>query len=610
MGRAWLLALALLPGLGASPWARLEAQVLDSIRADSIRADSLRSDSLLRRQANQTQRFLEALQSGKVRVPTLPATAAPGPQSAGGRIVFTADSAEWAMAETLGDLVSLVPGAYLLRTGWLGASELPNYRSRGATSVEYYLDGLPYVAVGVDSVSIDPSTMALSLFERVEIEPWPALVRVYLQTRRHERIAPRSLIGLGRGSNRLTSVEAQLEKRGLRGVGFGLAADYYNSGVLPGTSGDFYRNTQLWLQASYLPNRNRGIVAQFVRVAPKRADLLSTSGAVARGLEGGRDDFMVRAFARRREDGLGPMASLTWSLTDFSGDAVSQDIHVVTGALQWRSPSVGATVSAAWRSRWTPLDARVTAGWTPSDRVGVTIDGGFQLHDGDRQSAWAGAQASLRPLRQVVMRGAVRAASLVQAPSLAAEEAQSLVDLSGSLGWEGRILGAEVGLAQADAFRALSYETLLPVVATIDAPGRTNWFTARGRLTPFPWIGIEAWYSTPLDQAPQGQPGEHLLAVGSIRSKFLRTFPSGAFDLKVQLGVERWGAGVLGRDGSGNEILLPSQLYLQTRVEIAIQSFRVYVQRANLLGEVPGYVPGFPIATRATLFGARWGFLN
>jgi hypothetical protein len=57
-------------------------------------------------------------------------------------------------------------------------------------------------------------------------------------------------------------------------------------------------------------------------------------------------------------------------------------------------------------------------------------------------------------------------------------------------------------------------------------------------------------------------------------------------------------------------VVLPSQLYLQTRLEVAIQSFRVYVQRGNLLGELPGYVPGFPIATQATIFGARWGFLN
>lgn len=586
------------------------AQIRDSLRADSLRADSLRADSLLRRQSNQTQRFLEALQSGKAHVPAPPAIGMDGPRADGARIVFTADSAEWTMSETLGDLVSLVPGTYLQRTGWIGAAELPAYRGRGATSVEYYLDGLPYVAAGIDSVSIDPSTMSLMLFDRVEVEPWPALVRVYLYTRRHDRIAPRSLIGLARGTNSLTGVEALLEKRGLRGVGFGVAADYYNTGSLPGTSGDFYRNTQLWLQASYLPNPRKGIVAQMVRVSPLRDDLLASSGAVVRGLSGGRNDYMVRGFLRRRDDGLGPTASLTWGLTKFSSDTVSQAIHAVTAALAWRAPDLGVTLSAAWRSRWTPLDARLTAGWTPGKGVGVNLDGGLQLHDGSRTSAWAGAQASFRPVRQVVARAAVRASSLVQAPSIAAETAQSLLDLSGSVAWESRLLAAEVGLAQADAFRPIAFETLLPTIASIEAPGRTNWFTAKGRLSPFPWIGVEAWYSTPLEVAPQGQPGEHLLAVGSIRSKFLRTFPSGAFDLKVQLGVERWGAGVLGLDPVGGQVVLPSQLYLQARLEIAIQSFRVYAQRANLMGELPGYVPGFPVANQATIFGVRWGFLN
>ncbi len=68
-----------------------------------------------------------------------------------------------------------MPGSYLWRTGWLGTASLPNYHGRGAASVEYFLDGLPYVAVGPDSVAVDPSIFALSLLERVEIEPWPGV---------------------------------------------------------------------------------------------------------------------------------------------------------------------------------------------------------------------------------------------------------------------------------------------------------------------------------------------------------------------------------------------------------------------------------------------------
>ena len=51
-------------------------------------------------------------------------------------------------------------------------------------------------------------------------------------------------------------------------------------------------------------------------------------------------------------------------------------------------------------------------------------------------------------------------------------------------------------------------------------------------------------------------------------------------------------------------------MYLESLVELRIQSFAVYFSRANLLSEGPGYVPGFPVQPLATIFGIRWGFLN
>ena len=103
---------------------------------------------MARRQAIQTDRYLAATARNDTWVPPLPYIGAEGPRASGARIVFTRDSMDWAMAQTLGDLVALVPGSYLWRTGWLGTAALPNYHARGATSVEYFLDGLPYVAVG------------------------------------------------------------------------------------------------------------------------------------------------------------------------------------------------------------------------------------------------------------------------------------------------------------------------------------------------------------------------------------------------------------------------------------------------------------------------------
>ena len=138
---------------------------------------------------------------------------APGPGPPLSRLVFTRDSMDWAHASTLSDLLQRVPGVFLWRGGWLGQPEYPNFQARGATSVEYWLDGLPYLAAGTDSVGVDPSVFALSILDRVEIERWPGLLRVRMYTRNLDRLAPRSRIAVSRGQSSFARYQASLERK-------------------------------------------------------------------------------------------------------------------------------------------------------------------------------------------------------------------------------------------------------------------------------------------------------------------------------------------------------------------------------------------------------------
>ena len=599
----------------AAPPLAAQVTLADSIRADSIRADSARRDSVNNRQAITTARYLEATSKRDTRVPPLPMLGAEGPRANGARIVFTRDSIDWSMAQTLGDLVATVPGSYLWRTGWLGTTARPNYRGRGSGSVEYYLDGLPYVAVGPDSLAVDPTVFALSLLERVEIEEWPGVMRVYLYSKRYDRVAPRSLVGLGRGNNGLTAFQVQLEKRSPDKVSFGVAGDYYNSGRLNGTSGSFYLNTQAWIQLSYMPTPRAGLVAQYVTMSPKRQDevSLSSTGRTVLGTVGGRSDLFLRGFLRKRDDGLGPGIDLTVARTHFGSDSVniiSQDIWSVTANGTLRTPTTSATLSAAYRSRWTTLDLGATAGWTPVRRVGINANAVFQLLSASRTSAWVGVQASASPFSHVILRAGGRIGSVVQAPSIEADTAQKVMEASGSIGWESRILGVEVGVSRTSAWNPIAYQPTQLFISQITPSAATNWFTARGRFDPTNWLSVGAWYSNALDIMPEGQPPQHARVMGTVRSRFLRKFPSGAFDLKASLGLERWSVGFLGADAFGTPLALPSQMYLETLIELRIQTFVVYFSRANLLSEQPGYVPGFSVTPLATTFGVRWGFLN
>src|SRR4029078_9710978 len=116
-----------------------------------------------------------------------------------------------------------------------------------ATSVNYYLDGIPYYPLGQDSVMVDPSLLPLGLLDRVEIEPLPGQLTVRLFTRRNDRSAPYSRIGIASGDLQIARYQGQLEKSSSKGIAF--TAAFYHTSVptQKGVSGD-YSNTQGWLR--------------------------------------------------------------------------------------------------------------------------------------------------------------------------------------------------------------------------------------------------------------------------------------------------------------------------------------------------------------------------
>jgi hypothetical protein len=605
--RAGLVLLAL---LGARP---ALAQIPDPLRSpDSLRADSIRADSVARAREF-AERFVAERNKGDVRLAVVPLATPAGPVPAGGRIVFMRDSVEWMQAQTLGDLIAQVPGTYLWRGGWLGAPELPNFRARGAGSVEYLLDGLPYVALGRDSVAVDPILLPLSMFDRVEIEQWPALLRVHLVTRRSDRLAARSLIGLGRGTNSLTRFLAQLETRRRSGLVFSVLADYYNSGEVPDVSldGDYYRNTALLVQLGYVPDARKGVVAQLLRNGPRR---LSPSGSedAPDAVDARRNDYLVRGFLRSRDDGLGRSADVFIGLSQWNGedDDIRQSVGHVGASVGLKTPTSSLGATAAWRSRWTPLDVRATASWTPSARVAVRAEGAYQLHSESRSATWVGAQASAGLAGPLGVQGSVRAGSILLTPAIADAEPQTVLDVQGAVTWESRLLGAQAGLARTDAFLPTAFPTFQTDVATIaPVPGLT-WLTVRGRVTPFNWLSVQGWYETPLGATPEGQPIDHLVGEAEFRSKFLRQFRSGVFDMRFSIGWERWGTGILGSSADGVPLQQVPQNFFRFRGQVAIQSFTVFFERYNLANQVTGYVPGRRMFGNSTIFGVRWGFMN
>ncbi len=578
--------------------------------AAQIPQDTIPADTLQRDTVNTTERYLEAQTAVGVRLPVLPHLGAEGPRAPLSRVVLERDSIDWALAETVGDLLQRVPGVYLWRAGWLGRTEYPNYQARGPGSVEYLLDGMPYLPIGPDSVGVDPSFFSLSLFERVDIERWPGLLRVYLYTRRHRLKAPGSRIGISSGDKEVARYSAALERRYLSGMGFGMGGERMVAPTATGESSDF-DITNIWLMLGYIPSDRLGFQAQLLNSTPDRKRFIDQGDTLELALKGRRSDALLRGFWRSRPGDQGLRVDVLFGRTAWKGMGFSDEIRQGGVSVGWRSPTVGLTARALNRSRFTPWDFRADAGWAPTEGVSLSGEAGFQTHDRDRRSRWVGIRGGLDLPLGVVAAASLRSGSIVAAPTLLTDAAQQVTDWQTSLRWERRWAALELGYAQTDAFRPPSYRPFLPQIAGLAEASKTEWVTVNWRLAPKQWFTLEGWYSDPTGSStPDGLPATHSLTTATIRSKFWRTFPSGIFDLKAQVSYESFGDGVIGRDSAGAAIALPGASFWRTMIEIRLDKFILYWDRYNLQASRKTYVPRFGILNFGSTFGVRWEFTN
>jgi len=554
-------------------------------------------------------KYREGEALAKIRLPVVPRLDADGVMPDGSRIVFDHAALDWATAETVGGLLLEVPGLYLWRGGWIGRPEYASYQGRGATSVEYYLDGLPVTPVGPDSVGIDPALLPLHLLDRVEIERWAGLLRVRMYTPRHDVAAAATEIAVSAGDRSIARYGGSIQKRFPSGFGYGLAADYWDAPTYGATESDA-QETNAWLQLSYLHDRRWGLQFQYVFQAPNREPYVTTGGdSIGAGVDGNRSEMQFRAFLQGGGGDLTRQLDLVFSSTGWSGDDISQRINGVGLVGSWRRPTLSASVSGFLRSEWTPVDLHGTVGWAPTGALSASLEGAWRTHDESRSSRTVGARVGLQLPHGFGVSGSARLGQVVAAPAIATNEAQDISDLTGTLIWRTSWLSLQADLSRTGAFQGLAPQPYLNVPGLAETPA-TTWVTLGGSVAPVPWLTLEGWYGNPTSGTPNGNPPTHFTTTATIRSKFIRTFPSGAFDLKAQVGLESWSDGVIGLDGSATPIVLPGASFFRGYLEIAIGSFRFYYDRMNLAGSDAVYVPGYVIPLYGSTYGVRWSFVN
>jgi hypothetical protein len=374
-----------------------------------------------------------------------------------------------------------------------------------------------------------------------------------------------------------------------------------------------YSNTQLWVQGSYLPTPWFGLQYQLLRSGPNRRPyVISTEGAadtIGLGFKARRSDVQIRMSLRKRRDELGPRVDLIYARTGWDGAGLDQQINQIGGHVTYRARAFSVGGSVFHRTRWTPLDVRATAGWNPIGPFSASAELVHLRHYGGRASDYANLAGGFEPIRGLAFIGTARIGKVVAAPAIPTDPEQDVRDYQGAVGWNRGRLGLQVAYARTSTFAPFAYAEF-PLTPQLSVVPQTNWLTASARIAPLQWLTLEGWFSDARDIVPEGVPPTHSLIAGTIRSKFLRQFPSGIFDLKLRLSMETWGSGTLARDGLGAPVTLKGATFIRSLIQIQLDRFKIYWDRGNLTSTDLSYVPGFQIPGYGSNFGVSWEFLN
>jgi hypothetical protein len=618
--------------LVAAPGAVAGAQVVDTTRADSLVRDT----------TDYTGLFLTAQAEGRRAIPVPPRIGASKLLPLHSRLVIDRDSILWHNTETVGDLLTKVPGVFLFRGGWAGRPELPNYQARGATAVDYLLDGIPYLAIGQDSVMVDPSLLPVSLLDRMEVERLPGKLVVHLFTRRNDRNVPYSRIGIAGGDLQIARYQGQLEKRTAKGIGFSIAFDHLSVPNYENLSptGD-YSNTQGWIRLEYVPSSTFAAELRFLAGSPDREAMVTfdtPADTLSAARNGSRRDYAARVHWNRQKSGTGPrfdflLNRVEWTdhieqdsalvLTDSLGDSgevirtdtsysvsdhqrsVNQ-LGVVWG---YRLPTTSLDASLWYQSTWTPLDLRGSAGIAPHRWFSASVEGVYRKHEGERTSNWLTARAGVVLPLGISATATWRRGSEVARPAVLLDSAQALDDRSVAAAWRTKSAEITATYSWNAGYRPTGFAQY-PIMGDPAASERTKWVTVNARLAPLQWVILDGWYSTPQGPHPEGQPPTHSVINGTIQSKFLPTFPSGIFNFKIQITMENWSPGVVGRDFSGAPVSLNGATFFRSYIGFQIGPFSAYYDRYNTQGTRLEATPGLQIPRFASTFGVRWEFRN
>ena len=533
-----------------------------------------------------------------------------GPLPCGTRYSFTADSFAFSSVQTLSDLLGRIPGVYVVRGGIYGQAEIVLYGGRGAAGLEIYWDGVPYLPIGRDSVFLDAARISLAPLERVDVIVLPATLRVYLVSRRQQSTATTSLVGVATGEAGTANYRGAFLRRWHSGLGLSLVADYNATDGIGNSSSSPFSSVDLWLNAQYLPSPKFGVSYQILSSSWHRS--ASDIGTTA-DFRYQRRDGMLRMFAARRDDGLGPRVELTVATARASHDTTVSDrslSQVVLGlADRWPRGQAGLTFRTADAAR--PWQIEGQAGWTRWPGLTLAGDVRHAAYSGGRSGNRVHLAAGLVLPRGFSLHGDFAWARDLQAPVDPTDTAQRTVDLSGAVRWDWSRVTLELGGASRDPYAPTGWAAGIRSLSGLGPSQHTRYVTVHGAVELLPGLHLAGWYFDPLVQTGQDfEPPLHARFSLTFYSKFWRVYTSGLFALRGELAMESWSRGTAGLDSAGAPAMLPGASFGEINIELRIAGVTIYWIQRNATLFRGSYVPGLNYPRRYQFYGVRWWFTN
>ncbi|HYK83116.1 MAG TPA: TonB-dependent receptor [Gemmatimonadales bacterium] len=598
MTRRLLCAAALL-GLAAGGARRGAAQADTTARTDtSARDTTARKDTTAR---DTTPAYL----------PVFAAATPDGPLPRGTRYSFTVDSFVLSNVQTLSDLLAHIPGVYVARGGIYGQAEIVLYGARGAAGLELYWDGVPYLPIGRDSVFLDPARISLAPLERVDVIVLPALLRVYLVTRRQRATETASEVGILTGEVRTANYRGAFLRRWRSGVGLSLVADYNHTDGIGGTSSTPFNSVDLWLKAEYLPSPHVGASYQVLSSSWNRS-AGDVTPPLTEAFHYARRDGIFRLFAAARPDGLGPRAELTFATASATRDSAVHDRSLSQAVLAVRDLEPATQVAVALRTQDAarPWQLEGSAAWLPLPALTLAGDARHARYSLGRSGNRAHLAAGLALPHGFSVHGDAAWAHDLQAPLLATDGGQRTFDLSGAVRWERPRAMLEAGAASRDPFTPLGWAAGLRSLVGLSPSQHTRYVTIHGGAELAPGLHFSGWYFNPLVVTGQDfEPPQHARVSLTFDSKFWRVYRSGVFELRGEAAMDSWSRGTAGVDTSGLRVL-PGASFAEVNIELRIAGVTIFWIQRNATLFRGSYVPGLDFPRRFQFYGVRWLFTN